>query len=75
VAALARFPATTEVVWAQEEPSNMGAWPFVRDRLADAAGELPVRVVARHASGSPATGSHTLHDLEQADILDRALGH
>ena len=31
-------------------------------------------VVARPPSGSPATGSHTLHELEQADILDRALG-
>ena len=30
--------------------------------------------VARVASGSPATGSHSMHELEQADLLERALG-
>ncbi len=33
VAVLARYDRATEVVWAQEEPANMGAWDFVRDRL------------------------------------------
>jgi len=74
-AALSRYPQATEVVWAQEEPANMGAWDFVRDRLGGAAsgGRTVVRV-ARPPSGSPATGSHTLHELEQADILEKALG-
>jgi 2-oxoglutarate dehydrogenase complex dehydrogenase (E1) component-like enzyme len=74
VAALDRYPAAREVVWAQEEPANMGAWPFVRDRLAVAAGDRTLTVVARPASGSPATGSHLFHELEQADVLARALG-
>ena len=30
--------------------------------------------IARMASGSPATGSHSMHDLEQEDLLARALG-
>ena len=48
----------------------MGAWEFVRDRLGDIVnGRQSLVRVARAASGSPATGSHTLHDLEQADIL------
>jgi 2-oxoglutarate dehydrogenase E1 component len=75
---LERYPAVTTVVWAQEEPANMGAWPSVRDwlvpsRLVAADRQLEVETVARHASGSPATGSHTLHELEQADIVTRAL--
>jgi 2-oxoglutarate dehydrogenase complex dehydrogenase (E1) component-like enzyme len=52
----------------------MGAWDFVRDRLADDLNGRTLAVVARSASGSPATGSHALHELEQADILQRALG-
>ena len=52
----------------------MGAWIFVRDRLGDIVnGRQSLVSVARAASASPATGSHTLHDLEQADILQRAL--
>ena len=30
---LARYPPTAEVVWAQEEPRNMGAWRFVREQM------------------------------------------
>jgi multifunctional 2-oxoglutarate metabolism enzyme len=74
-AVLARYAQATEVVWAQEEPANMGAWDFVRDRLGGGPtnGRTVVHV-ARPPSGSPATGSHTLHELEQADIVERALG-
>jgi 2-oxoglutarate dehydrogenase E1 component len=73
-AAISAYPSATEVVWAQEEPANMGAWEFVRDRLGEIlAGRVSLARVARPASGSPATGSHTLHELEQADILQRAL--
>jgi 2-oxoglutarate dehydrogenase complex dehydrogenase (E1) component-like enzyme len=71
---LARYAQATEVVWAQEEPANMGGWEFVRDRLSEDINGRTLSVVARSASGSPATGSHALHDLEQADILERALG-
>ena len=74
-AVLARYAQATEVVWAQEEPANMGAWDFVRDRLGGGATSgRTVTHVARPPSGSPATGSHTLHELEQADIVERALG-
>jgi 2-oxoglutarate dehydrogenase E1 component len=73
-AAISGYPSATEVVWAQEEPANMGAWEFVRDRLGEIVdGRQNLTPVARAASGSPATGSHTLHELEQADILQRAL--
>jgi 2-oxoglutarate dehydrogenase complex dehydrogenase (E1) component-like enzyme len=74
-AAVARYERAEEVVWLQEEPANMGAWTFVRDRLDDMfGGDYRIVRVSRVASGSPATGSHAMHDLEQADLLDRALG-
>ncbi|MDQ6837134.1 MAG: multifunctional oxoglutarate decarboxylase/oxoglutarate dehydrogenase thiamine pyrophosphate-binding subunit/dihydrolipoyllysine-residue succinyltransferase subunit, partial [Actinomycetota bacterium] len=73
--ALAAYEDATEVVWLQEEPENMGAWSFVRDRLARLVGDdFGFQQVSRAASGSPATGSHAMHDLEQADLLSRALG-
>ena len=71
--ALAGYPGASEIVWVQEEPANMGAWAFVTERLGDLSGGLPVSLVARAPSGSPATGSHTLHELEQEDLLSRAL--
>jgi 2-oxoglutarate decarboxylase len=71
---LASYFDAEEVVWLQEEPENMGAWSYVRDRLWDLAGEdFALSKVSRVASGSPATGSHAMHDLEQEDLLHRAL--
>jgi len=57
-----------EFVWCQEEPTNMGAWSFVRDRFEWA------EVVARDAAASPATGSLQMHKAEQAHLVERALG-
>jgi multifunctional 2-oxoglutarate metabolism enzyme len=68
---LERF-ASAEVVWAQEEPENMGAGRFVLRNLRDRLG-VDVRLVSRPESASPATGSLTLHRKEQSELLDRAL--
>ena len=74
-AIVAQYERASEVVWVQEEPANMGAFNFVRDRLNSIfAGDYQVLRAARVASGSPATGSHAMHELEQADLLARALG-
>ena len=65
----------TEVVWLQEEPENMGAWSFVHGRLHRLLRDrFALRHVSRAESASPATGSAALHQLEQADLLDRAVG-
>ncbi len=70
---LERYPNATELRWVQEEPENMGAFRFVRWRLHD---DLPKGVaftqVARAESGSPATGSATIHGLEQRALVDAA---
>jgi 2-oxoglutarate dehydrogenase E1 component len=74
-AVLDRYAEATEVVWLQEEPENMGAWPFVHARLHAALPErLSLRHVSRSESASPAIGSAALHQLEQADLLARAIG-
>jgi 2-oxoglutarate dehydrogenase E1 component len=70
----ARYPEAREIVWLQEEPANMGAWAFAQDRLAERFADThTVLRVSRYESGSPATGSHTIHVQEQEAILDAAL--
>ena len=72
-AALGSYPGT-ELVWAQEEPENMGAWHFVDNHLRRLlGGDEGIRHVARAESGSPASGSQTVHDREQDELLDAAL--
>ncbi|HLG68769.1 MAG TPA: multifunctional oxoglutarate decarboxylase/oxoglutarate dehydrogenase thiamine pyrophosphate-binding subunit/dihydrolipoyllysine-residue succinyltransferase subunit [Acidimicrobiales bacterium] len=72
---LAGYPAAAEVVWLQEEPENMGAWSFVHARLHRTLRDrYELGHVSRDESASPATGSAALHRVEQADLLDRAIG-
>ncbi|HET9555449.1 MAG TPA: 2-oxoglutarate dehydrogenase E1 component, partial [Anaeromyxobacteraceae bacterium] len=74
-AELARLKPGAEVVFAQEEPANMGAADYV-DRTIGPALPRGTRfaVVARPASASPAVGSHTRHKLEQEQLVREALG-
>ena len=72
--ALARYPNAAEVVWAQEEPKNMGAWTYVAPRLRAVTGnEMPVRYVGRPERASPAEGYEAAHKREQARIVAEAL--
>ena len=69
------YPASAEVVWAQEEPRNMGPWRFMREAiqpLLDGIGR-ELRYVGRPESASPAGGSGKRHQQEQAEIINGAL--
>jgi multifunctional 2-oxoglutarate metabolism enzyme len=72
---LAKYSNATQLVWAQEEPQNMGGWTFIQERLENL---LPAcqrpKYVGRSASASPATGSYSIHQKEQAAIVNEALG-
>ena len=59
-----------EVVWVQEEPENMGYWNYLLRLLYQ---ELPMRVIARKASASPATGYNKVHVEEQRALVAQAL--
>jgi 2-oxoglutarate dehydrogenase E1 component len=75
--AIARYPGSAELVWCQEEPQNMGAWRFVRERFLDGeveAGGRRLRYAGRAASASPAPGSLKVHVLEQEALVREALG-
>ena len=72
---LGRYPDAHEIVWLQEEPENMGAWPFVHHQFHKLLRDGRQLVhVARAESASPATGSGLVHAAEQADLMTRAVG-
>ena len=77
---LKTMPNLAELVWAQEEPKNNGAWSFVEnlleESLADAGfAQLRPRYAGRAASASPATGLAKRHAAEQSALIADALGH
>ena len=72
-AALGRYKSAREWVWCQEESQNMGAWTFAAPRLRDLM-KQEFQYVGRDASASPATGSHTIHDHEQDELVKAAIG-
>ncbi|MEO5610496.1 MAG: multifunctional oxoglutarate decarboxylase/oxoglutarate dehydrogenase thiamine pyrophosphate-binding subunit/dihydrolipoyllysine-residue succinyltransferase subunit, partial [Ornithinibacter sp.] len=73
--ALSDYP-DAELVIVQDEPRNMGGWPFLALNLPEALeahGEhRSIRVVSRKPSASPASGSTKKHQAEQADLIARA---
>jgi 2-oxoglutarate dehydrogenase E1 component len=75
---VASYPELREIVWAQEEPQNMGAWRSIRHRLEEAAAHAPfvesVQYVGRPWRASPSEGYPTLHHREQDRIVREALG-
>ncbi|SDN45995.1 multifunctional oxoglutarate decarboxylase/oxoglutarate dehydrogenase thiamine pyrophosphate-binding subunit/dihydrolipoyllysine-residue succinyltransferase subunit [Allokutzneria albata] len=72
--ALERYPNATDIRWVQEEPANQGAWPYfglalpelVPDRLSG------IRRVSRRAMAAPSAGSGKVHDVEQAELMNKA---
>ena len=69
-----RYPNVTDVVWAQEEPQNMGAWSYVAPLLPTSIGTLmPLLYVGRRKRASPAEGYMATHQEEQARIVREAL--
>jgi 2-oxoglutarate dehydrogenase E1 component len=77
---LQKMPKLEELVWAQEEPQNNGAWTFVEPLLEQCLHEagfkgMRPRYAGRAASASPATGLAKRHAAEQAALIADALGH
>jgi 2-oxoglutarate dehydrogenase E1 component len=73
---IAAYPKLAEVVWAQEEPQNMGAWRTIRHRLEAPLKEagVPLSYAGRPWRASPSEGYPTAHLREQDRIVRAALG-
>jgi 2-oxoglutarate dehydrogenase E1 component len=68
------YPHLEEVVWAQEEPQNMGAWRAIRHRLEESLPDgVDLRYVGRPWRASPSEGYPTAHLREQDRIVRAAL--
>ena len=73
-ALVASYPRLAEVVWAQEEPQNMGPWRAIRHRLEENLPEgVKLRYVGRPWRASPSEGYPTAHLREQDRIVREAL--
>ncbi|MBU7596459.1 multifunctional oxoglutarate decarboxylase/oxoglutarate dehydrogenase thiamine pyrophosphate-binding subunit/dihydrolipoyllysine-residue succinyltransferase subunit [Streptomyces sp. P38-E01] len=76
---LAKYSKAQKYVWAQEEPANQGAWPFIALNLIDhldlVLGAAPdnadrLRRVSRPSSSSPAVGSAKRHQAQQQALVE-----
>ncbi|MCD9878022.1 multifunctional oxoglutarate decarboxylase/oxoglutarate dehydrogenase thiamine pyrophosphate-binding subunit/dihydrolipoyllysine-residue succinyltransferase subunit [Streptomyces guryensis] len=77
-AEIAKFPNVEKYLWAQEEPANQGAWPFIALNLIDhldlaVGADVPhgerLRRISRPHSSSPAVGSAKRHQAEQEQLV------
>ena len=70
----AKFPQAAEIMWAQEEPKNQGAWYQTRHRLeALATNGQKVIFAGRPSSASPAVGYMSKHNAQLKQLIDDAL--
>jgi len=69
-----KYSNAKQLVWCQEEPLNMGGWTFVEPRFENLmTGCERARYIGRTASASPATGSYSIHQKEQTQLVEEAL--
>jgi 2-oxoglutarate dehydrogenase E1 component len=67
---LSRYPNTQELVWAQDEPRNQGAWRFMAHHL-HRLSSLPLRYAGRPECSAPATGLAALHRRQWLEIIEQ----
>ena len=75
--ALVGYTNRPELIWVQEEPTNMGAWTFLKVRFGDLLFEngFKLKRLSRVESASPSTGSASSHKLEQDELVDEAFAN
>ncbi|XID75230.1 2-oxoglutarate dehydrogenase E1 component [Alkanindiges sp. WGS2144] len=77
---MAQYPNLKQLIWAQEEPKNQGAWLFIAHQLykdlasLDNGKSIELIFAGREASAAPASGSPYLHAKQQATLVSDALG-
>ncbi|MGB1075896.1 MAG: 2-oxoglutarate dehydrogenase E1 component [Flavobacteriales bacterium] len=65
-ALVAKYGHNCDYVWVQEEPQNMGAWSYMLQHFT----QVPLAVISRPFSASPASGSPVVHNARQKAIID-----
>ncbi|NND52153.1 MAG: 2-oxoglutarate dehydrogenase E1 component [Flavobacteriaceae bacterium] len=64
---LAKYTSAEDIVWAQEEPRNMGAYSYVLMNLPEA---KTFRAATRRPYGAPAAGSSTRSKRRHQEVID-----
>ncbi len=74
MAALQDASQNAQVYWVQDEPTNMGGWPYMKLHFGEALAERfrVLNRVSRSESASPSTGSLQTHKLEHRELMDAA---
>jgi oxoglutarate dehydrogenase (succinyl-transferring), E1 component len=67
---LNKYSDRKELIWAQEEPENMGAWTYILRHLRNTG----IDVIAPVSSGSPAPGSHKMFEKNQQGVINKVFG-
>ena len=70
---IARYPNVKKLVWAQEEPQNMGSWHFALPYLLELGKGLEITYSGRTHRSSPAEGDGEAYKLEQARIISEVV--
>jgi 2-oxoglutarate dehydrogenase E1 component len=71
---ISAYPKLRQVIWAQEEPKNMGAWSVMARRMPELLPEgVEFTYVGRPQRSSPSEGYPAAHRLEQERIVLTAL--
>ncbi|MDN5805675.1 MAG: multifunctional oxoglutarate decarboxylase/oxoglutarate dehydrogenase thiamine pyrophosphate-binding subunit/dihydrolipoyllysine-residue succinyltransferase subunit [Brevibacterium sp.] len=70
-ALLERYPDSAQLIWAQEEPENQGAWPFMAVNMPQLLGDRELTLISRPASAATATGLKHVHEVQQQEVIDR----
>jgi 2-oxoglutarate dehydrogenase E1 component len=67
----AKYEKATEFFWVQEEPENMGAWPYICRKFHNDK-YLNLNVISRLEGSSTATGFAKQHAAQQLYIVSKA---
>ena len=65
-----KYKKATEFIWVQEEPENMGAWPYISRKFRNSS--LNFELISRLESSSTATGYAKQHIAQQLYIVASA---
>ncbi len=65
-----KYKKAKEFIWVQEEPENMGAWPYMARKFRDT--DLNLKGISRPESSSTATGYPKQHIAQQLQIVGKA---
>jgi multifunctional 2-oxoglutarate metabolism enzyme len=71
-AEVGRYANAEEIVWAQEEPANMGAWPRMALKLPELL-DHHLTLVSLPPSSAPATGSSKKHAATHQALIEAAV--